>query len=311
MQTILPILTVLGLLSLVPLGWQLRRAVAGTTLRLAWGWLVLLWGTWTGVCCATAWWPELPAGVREQLWYGVAVLGLCPPIAVLGAKRPMSRVWGWFIIAPLVLIFAWPAASAWGRRFLHAPWNLEEPVCVGYLVVLIMGLGNYLGTRLTLSTLLYGWGLLCLIVPLCPPLADRWFADSTARLCATGCLILAGWCGAGLSRRRPVPAAGPTASPHPFDRLWDDFRNHFGIVWAKRFQDRYNDLAQKNGWPAELTPAGFVPRDIAARPSVTTSPEIATQEATLRWLLRRYVDPEWIDARLENPSSRAATDSER
>ncbi len=95
-------------------------------------------------------------------------------------------------------------------------------------------------------------------------------------------------------------AARSEVCPGGFDRVWNDFRDHFGIVWARRVQDRLNETGRKESWPGRIELHGFLwkdPADVAARESA--NPKI---EHALRWILRRFVDPEWIDARLDKHS---------
>src|SRR5690606_4720601 len=72
-------------------------------------------------------------------------------------------------------------------------------------------------------------------------------------------------------RRKPSAAADSSADhsdsaidtvlsserPADFDLLWADYRDTFGIVWAKRFQERLNDIGTQQKWPARLTDAGM------------------------------------------------------
>ena len=104
-----------------------------------------------------------------------------------------------------------------------------------------------------------------------------------------------------------------------FDRLWFDFFDTFGIVWGRRIQDRVNFIASKENWPSRLELDGFVWSDESEPviPGVgiesanlqnlqqdtqhqdTNVTRIESRvEYTFRWLLRRFVDPAWIDERL-------------
>jgi hypothetical protein len=79
------------------------------------------------------------------------------------------------------------------------------------------------------------------------------------------------------------------------DRVWLDFRDAFGAVWALRVMERMNAASTMYGWPVLLSWNGFSPRDDA--PEV--SPVPPTVEESLRTLLRRFVSPEWIDERMQ------------
>jgi hypothetical protein len=95
--------------------------------------------------------------------------------------------------------------------------------------------------------------------------------------------------------RRPRPAVNAVISR--FDVQWFDFMDSFGMVWAKRVMDRVNESARHEKWSLQLDVCGFVPNGEPATPEeeVRTNERI---EHTFRWLLKRFVDPEWINTRL-------------
>lgn len=281
-----------GLASLLPVLTRLRAGLIGTALLSAWSPLVAAWLVWLVIAVVTL--PPSPLRPwADGLWFLAAVVALVPPIAVLGARRPTSRVWTGFVLVPLVLVLAWPVlpALAYGAR--PAAFNLEAPVVVGYVLVLVMGAGNYLGLAHTVSALLWMTGLLLVVLPLCPatssPLLDAW----SGRAWGTCCLAAAGWIADRQAARRVAHD-----SRSPFDRGWSDFRELFGIVWAKRLQERFNDDARRRGLTLRL---GFQGLEDAAggRSSAGIDPaSLAAAESSLRWLLQKFVDPAWIDKRL-------------
>ena len=286
----------LALLSVVPVLATLRVVLRGTTLTTAWTWLAAALAG-AIISAATPFLLDASAiGLSDQLWYGTGILLLCPPIAVLGAKRPMSRVWSVFILLPLILVFGWPAASAWSAGWRNAAWVLEEPVFVGYALVLVMGAGNYIGTRGTVSSILYAIAALLIVAPLCPPLASRLPSATLCRLSATVCLAVAASFGAWRRPSARQSSQPATSSGFKFDEVWRDFRNTFGIVWSRRIQDRFNELSRSSNWGVQLTPQGFVgPVEPAVPPNQRAPDTLVAAEAALRWLLRRFVDPAWID----------------
>jgi hypothetical protein len=73
------------------------------------------------------------------------------------------------------------------------------------------------------------------------------------------------------------------------DRLWNWFRDRWGVVWARRVQERFNQSARATGWPIRLGWFGVVPEpghDLVI-------PEAA--EATLKGLLRRFADAATVE----------------
>jgi hypothetical protein len=88
----------------------------------------------------------------------------------------------------------------------------------------------------------------------------------------------------------------PTDNLSGADRLWRDFQEAFGIVWAKRLLDRINHTARQENWSARLEAQGFLWNE-----NPTPEERAYTQsriDHTLRWHLRRFVDPSWIEERL-------------
>ena len=273
----------------IVLAWRpllrLRRQLQSTRLIPAGRWACTASALWTLTWILEYLLSLLPRSAADHLWYAAAVMALCPAIAVLGSRRPGTKVWTWFILIPLLFALGWPVITLWVQGSEVRGLQLESPQLAGYLLVLVMGAGNYFGTRHTLAGLMYVAANTLLVLSssaACPAwLSDRWWS----RLLATGCMALA------------VVIAGRSASrtaagQNRFDRLWLDFFDQFGVVWGRRIQDRVNFVAQKEGWPARLELHGVV-WDSGSDPATE-----ARIEHTFRWLLRRFVDPEWIDDRL-------------
>ena len=78
------------------------------------------------------------------------------------------------------------------------------------------------------------------------------------------------------------------------DRAWLDFRDAFEAVWGLRVCERINASATMYDWPVTLAWRGF--RSRAGGPASESIPQAV--EESLRTLLRRFVDPPWLDARL-------------
>jgi hypothetical protein len=205
------------------------------------------------------------------------------------------------------LVLGWPALFAWRAGGLPERLFLSREAALTDAFVCLMGVGNYFRTRFAIPALLFGGGVLAVVASVAA-LRWTWLPDPTAcRIGATLCLAAA----VGFAGLRRGPERRQLA---PLDRLWLDFRDHFGIVWARRIQDRFNDVAQKSHWPARLELEGLHwqadsaagdngmpgPADTALlQPGAGPSPE-----ATFRWLLRRFVDPDWIDRRLSPPEKK-------
>ena len=272
---------------------------------------------WTTTWFADLYGKTMSTAVADHAWYACAVLALCPPMAVLGSRRPGIRVWAWFILFPMLLVLGWPLIAVRLQGSELRGLHLETPQVAAFVLILVMSIGNYLGTRFTLSALLYGMSILAIVVSswsASPP----WLTDRPAVRFWCTLLVVIAICMTKTSAR-------PMAQ-NRFDRLWFDFFDTFGIVWGRRIQDRVNFIASKEGWPARLELDGFVWSDeltsvIDAETTdlskTGTDPQqkkfSATQiesriEYTFRWLLRRFVDPAWIDDRLGSNSPSPVTE---
>lgn len=283
-----------AIVSLMPVLRRLRRGLAGTALVAAWNWVAAVWLSWL-VAALLSLIPATAGKTADMAWYIAAVLALTPPIAVLGARRPTSRVWDLFVLLPLVLVLAWPILPALDAAG-SGPFSLEEPLVAGYALVLVMGAGNYLALRYSLPALLWGAGLLLVVLPLCPATAGWSPGAAGGRCWGAICLAAAGWTAAWLARgRRSSPACGARPA---LDGVWHDFRDLFGIVWSRRVQERFNADARRNGLPMRLGFDGLQRADGGPPDANLHAPSLAAAEQSLRWLLQKFVDPEWINARI-------------
>lgn len=242
---------------------------------------------------------RFPPAILDQLWYWTAVISCCPLIAILGAKRPTSRVWTWFIIMPLIAVLGWPAVTVLSQFPRFPPLEIQLPVFLGFILVLVMGVGNYLGTRYALGAFFCGVAVLLTLWPLSNLFNGEIARTNSWRASAALVMGLAMLHGFRQSKR-------PSLEESPFDRLWFDFSDSFGIVWSMRIQDRINQLAEQEKWSVRLGTEGFNWQENASHVDRLHSTE--RLEQTLRWLLRRFVEPEWIDQRLK--MSKTTTEDE-
>ncbi|MBX3438050.1 MAG: hypothetical protein KF861_11210 [Planctomycetaceae bacterium] len=268
-----------------------------STLVFAWGWSLAATAVWLAAAAGTG----LSLGEelsRELAWFAALLICLSPPIAVLGARRPGAGAWTWFVIIPLWGVLGWPALIVWAMHQSASEITLETPQLVGFALVLLMGTGNYLGTRFWPSALSYAVAVCLLAVPfsavsgsaLTPPVAR-----TAASLVMGAAALFAFW-----QSRRSSP------NRDPLDRLWADYRDTYGIVWARRLQDRFNAVALQQNWPVRISAAGFDWRTNVETTAerVRITPQINQQ---MRWMLRRFVSPEWIDQRLGPESAQDLT----
>ena len=292
---LLQIVALLGLIRAFWIWHVFRSQLASTTLTQA--------ANWAGIAVSSVFIAtgasaiDLPPVIQDQFWYWAAVLLVCPFISVLGSRRPTEKVWTGFIVLPLIAVLGWPALTALFGGSTPAPICVSTPVFLGFALVLVMGLGNYAGTRFGRSSLLAG-AAVCLTVM--PFHTSGGFTPTSSQTVRSAAALLTA-----LSLFHARRQAGrKTMDEVPCDRIWFDFRDTFGIVWSIRIQERINQTAESEQWPCRLTPLGFEwDSGISAHERYEGEQRV---EATLRWLLRRFVDPCWIDARFRDSADQGA-----
>jgi hypothetical protein len=254
-----------GVYPLVRAGWTVRQ----TSLAHAWTWAALAWLAW-GLVLALA--PMVDAATLHAGRYlGLCLIG-CAGVAVLGARRPGVAAWNFVVLGLLAVLLL-----AWAEEFLIGAdvpiGGIRAVFLAGTLAVAIL---NYLPTRLGLAALLLAagcalemWTLLDLAT----------VAASADRLPWTGaCFGLASWAGWAAWRGQGRPTA-------EIDRLWQEFRDSYGLVWGQRLREQFNRAAANAGWPVELSWHGLQATPRAG--SITPELQSAALE-TLRALLKRF-----------------------
>lgn len=272
-----------------------RTRLRGTTLLAPWAWaltsLTAIAGAEIGIC-----WGGAGPGPAAQLRFMAAATTFCPLMAVLGAKRPQDRAWQW-VVASLWLIVAWPALESLLAR-PEQPLRLHPARQWFQLLLWLIGVFNGLPTRRWWAAACGLAGQFCLLADHWPLVAERAveFLPAGPQRAVFALALLAisltGW--AWNRPRGSRPAAG-------WDRVWLDFRDEFGAVWALRVLERFNTAAITCGWNLRLHWSGFGPHDLTAGSAQLDDHEPARQ-AFLQ-LLRRFVSPEWIETRRRNEQS--------
>lgn len=273
------------------------RRVSQTSLLSAGYWLLAAVLAWAFALALEVRLVETSTGMRDLSWLMAAALGACAPIGVLGARRPGVGFWSVFVLLPLLLVLLWPALASTRVWRVGNPLELETPALLAFLIVLVMGCGNYFGTRFTLCAMGFGLSIVLTLAPLAATAPDLLKSSGETRAIAT--LLLAGV--AILShRKREARAASQCLI---WDRVWGDFVDHFGLVWAKRVMDRLNESARYENWGCRLHWHGIVWDETSSEGTARSHERLAI---VLRWLLKRFVDPEWIEYRLDHRTNTEA-----
>jgi hypothetical protein len=277
-----------GLALLLPIGGLLAvavqwRDVRRTTLLAGWCWMLaalLSLAASEAVFIAVG---NPPPAWAEHLRYAAAVTTFCPLMALLGSKRPQHGAWQWIVLTFLGVLLL-PAVEAL-LFYPTEPLSLH-PARRWFLAILIaVGAFNSLPTRYWPTGLLTCVGQV-LVLSDYLPLARLGFGD-WAVTTGVGCLA------AGQIMRAARLPRGRRAASH-LDRLWLDFRDNYGTLWALRVADRFNDSARRLGWGATLGWRGF---EFERADDQFSAQACAVVSKGLRALLRRFVSPEWIARR--------------
>lgn len=294
MNPILAIPATLMLLAALGIVARSAHRFEHTTLVTSWRWAAAALAACSATWILDGLFQSLSPEWGRLLWLVSAILLLCPAISVLGARRPGVRVWNWFVLFPLAAVLGWPALTIWRSGGGPGLLQLEGPALIGFVLATVMGVGNYLGTRYRAAALLVALAESCWLLTLTSfdlaRAADPW----TLRLAGVAGLATAVFIANRAAARDP-------RFPPGLDRLWSDFRDTFGIVWAQRVQERINARAAEQGWRVRLD-AGRIEWEPGVSPSIKQE-TAAELEQALRWLLRRFVDEAWIESRIDGRDS--------
>ncbi len=272
----------------IGIGCWAHRRVRRTTLEGPCWWVLAAIAAISGVECLVA----TTRDPSSLLWLRLpaACLIFCPVISLLGAKRPQNRGWH-LVVLSLWVILVLPALEAW----LLKPGQAADVrgLRAGFMVLLIvMGLVNGLPTRYWLSSLLLALAQIQLLANYLPVPAP--FQESIAASSAT--------LGLALAVAALVAAAQSAASTRravkPLDQLWLDFRDAYGLLWSLRVAEQVNAAATMYEWDLLLRWGGFHRADGSVLSEPLPEEVERTLKQTLHNLLRRFVSPDWISARL-------------
>lgn len=266
----------------VALGFAFR-SVRGTTLVWPAIWAALTWA-FIGL------FSRFPgAGQR----YFSAVLAITPVLAMLGAKRPQNLAWQ-CIVATMVAVLVSPVGKAWA----YAEIFFETPMLFRWLLAahILIGFANYAPTRFAVPAALAAVGQVLLAAGALPFLNAGSYSNFRSGVAVLACaIILAVWLDHSSSKHAPG-----------MQRLWNDFRNHYGAVWTLRVAERLNSTAEMHRWPVEFSWSGLLVKGFSSRSYVddksldSLDPEVRHRvERELRSMLRRFVSHDWIVRRLE------------
>jgi hypothetical protein len=161
------------------------------------------------------------------------------------------------------------------------------------LGLIVIGFFNRLLTPAWVGGLLFACGQTSLLAGHLPlvgnvPGIDRYPCELIGLGLIAASAVLSWW----LSRRR-------RPSAEPLDRLWLEFRDLFGVLWALRLAERVNSAAALTNSDLVLRWSGFQ-TSAGGRITESLSPDaIRILRQGLENLLRRFVSRAWIAERLQ------------
>ncbi len=251
-----------------PLGFAVRTG-RHSPLVFAAAWATLAWATWSLLALEI-----MPAADLHRLFW-LRYLALCltcsAGMAVLGARKPGAAAWN-AVVVGLLAVLLLPLAEGLLIGNQSLVW-LRLMFLAGALVLVFL---NYLPTCFALAAFIFALAISTESMRLVWPADfDDFPVPEAASLLA---LALAPWVAFVTWQTRPRP-------PSEFDRLWRNFRNCFGLVWAARLRDQFNRAAANARWPVHLYWQGLHVRRGESLPSGEVQDQIVE---TLQALLKRF-----------------------
>jgi hypothetical protein len=284
----------LGVTSLILLGGQWWK-VRGTTLTAPWGWAVLSLFALIGTPLLLSGLDARPDSWHQALRLAAASSTFCPFMSLLGAKRPQHRAWNFVVLTLWIVLLQPGIENLWLRP--ESRFELRGLRALFMLFLLLLGILNHLPTRFWPVALLVGlaqgmWlsDQIAWLRWLWPWNGSFWLAGHTLLLAA---LLAARW-----------TAGRPRGAASGFDRLWLDFRDQYGLLWALRLAEQLNATARLSQWSIELRWNGL--RWANGRVSSSAPAQEVPAGFQQAWhnLLRRFVSTDWIARRMSVAANR-------
>jgi hypothetical protein len=262
----------------------------GLTIRYSWVWsLVASMSLLLSVLMSGHLFQTSPA-TSSLLQLVSVVLMLTPAVSTLGARNPGVATWQVFVVIPLIIVLLWPGLSDLINSRGQEPLRIGVPAFSGLCLVLMMSMSTCLGTSLTFASLFF---LSAVSLGLCP--AMGWMDVNSPWQSMIPVLLLAGARLALTSIRLRLRAIELARTKSELvDASWSLFQDLYGLVWAKRIQDRVNQFAVREQWSVLLTHEGF--RDVNG--NSPSDRDLEQPRDALRWVLTRFADDQWISDKL-------------
>jgi hypothetical protein len=233
MTIVYGVLLAAGLVPLAGAWWANRTS----SLSHAVVWMGLAWLIWGAALLGA---DANVAGLEPVRFLALCLTGAVG-IAVLGARRPYVLAWN-FVVVGLVAVMLLPLLES-----LFIGTHPVDPLRVFFLCsTLAVGLLNYLPSCFAPTVVMLAPAMAGEVMALFAPngLPER--GVELVHLL----VLLTPWAAWGCWRgRRPAHSQ--------FDRLWLNFRDRYGLLWAQRVRDQFNRAAANADWPVYLAWRGL------------------------------------------------------
>jgi hypothetical protein len=245
--------------------WRAWRYNRYSPLCSALAWAIAAWASWAMLALVA----ETPGGTAQAQRYLALSLTCCAGVAVLGARRPGAPAWN-AVVVGLLAILLLPLAEQ-----LVVGANSFGWVRVLFLAATLAFIAlNYLPTCFLFAAFVF-LAAVGMEFWLTPEFSSAAFPELPSLLG----LALLPWLALLLWQFRARPAS-------EFDRLWRDFRDRYGLVWAARVREQFNRAAENAGWPVQLGWHGLRERGNGTVPGMVDHGEYID---ALKALLKRFV----------------------
>ncbi len=272
------------------------KRIRSTTLLAPWCWLITtIWS----IALAHTLEPSSDSP-RDQHWiealqFSAHAFVFCPFMSLLGARRPQNKMWE-FIVFSLWLVLILPALET----VLLSPGRQADTQGIRawfMLILIFVSALNVILSRFWISGILVGLAQYLLVNPNLPEWAhlnERFAGQAMEAGLAMAILAFL------VAFLIPKPNR---KSLRDEDRVWLDYRDMFGGMWALRIKERINTSATMYDWDLRLTWRGFVTADGSQLPDQLPAKIEKILHNHFYSLMRKFVPREWITTRLQRPDS--------
>lgn len=290
MMFVVAFLSLIASLAVLLLLARMAPWFAGLTVKHSWRWaLVAAFSQLLSVAMSGRFFAISPA-VSSMLQLLSVVLMLTPAVSTLGARNPGVSAWQVFVVVPLIIVLLWPGLSDLISSRWQESLQLGVPAFSGLCLVLLMSMSTCVGTSLTFASMFFFSAVSLSLFP-----GMGWMDLVSPWQSAIPFLLLSGVALAAMSiriRGRAIETARTRSEL--VDASWALFQDLYGLVWARRIQERVNQFASREKWSVLLTHEGF--RD--GHGKAPSDEELEKPRDALRWVLSRFADDQWITEKL-------------